>query len=83
MSVTAPSQYTAEQYLELERRATSKSEFIHGQIFAMSGADRPHNQIVFNMAGILYSQLKGRPCTAFVSMPQNTHYETDGSEVRT
>jgi len=67
MSFPAQSQYTAEQYLELERRADYKSEFIDGRIYAMSGADRIHNQITFNIAGLLHSQLRGRPCQAYLT----------------
>ncbi|MCK8604443.1 Uma2 family endonuclease [Desulfoferrobacter suflitae] len=67
MSFPAQSRYTAEQYLELERRADYKSEFINGQIYAMSGANRIHNQITFNLAGLLHSQLRGRPCEAYVA----------------
>jgi len=59
--------YTAEQYLELERRADYKSEFINGQIYAMSGANRLHNLITFNIAGLLHSQIRGRACEAYVA----------------
>ena len=34
---------TAEEYLELERKAEYKSEYYHGEIFAMAGALEPHN----------------------------------------
>ena len=67
MYFPAQSQYTAEQYLELERRADYKSEFIDGRIYAMSGANRIHNQITFNIAGLLHSQLRGRPCQAYLT----------------
>lgn len=61
------SRYTAEQYLELERRANYKNELIDGQIYAMSGANRLHNLITFNIAGILHSQIRGRHCEAYVN----------------
>lgn len=67
MSFPAQSRYTAKQYLELERRANYKSEFVNGQIYAMSGANRIHNQITFNLAGLLHTQLRGRPCEAYVT----------------
>jgi Uma2 family endonuclease len=67
MSLPAPSRITADRYLELERRADHKSELIDGQICAMSGANRVHNQITFNIAGLLYSQMRGRPCEAYVA----------------
>ena len=67
MSFPAQSRYTAGQYLELERRADSKSEFINGQVYAMSGANRIHNQLTFNLAGLLHSRLRGRRCEAYVT----------------
>ncbi len=58
---------TPAEYLALERKADRKSEYLNGQIFAMSGASRRHNQITVNIAGELGAQLRGRPCFAFVS----------------
>ncbi len=40
MSSLAKTYYTPEQYLALEREAEYKSEYIDGQIYAMSGASR-------------------------------------------
>ncbi len=59
--------YTPEQYLALERKQEYKNEYFNGQIFAMGGAGRQHNQITFNIAGELRSHLKGRPCVAYVN----------------
>ena len=59
-SLAKESEYTPEQYLTLERKAEYKSEYINGRIFAMAGASRQHNQITFNIAGELRTQLKGR-----------------------
>jgi|SRR5882724_9623716 len=55
-----------EEYLALERQSEAKHEFLNGEIFAMTGASLQHNRIVRNVAGILYSQLLGRPCEAFI-----------------
>ena len=57
---------TPEEYLALDRQSERKHEFLDGEIFAMTGASLQHNAIVWNVAGILYSQLHGRPCRAFV-----------------
>ncbi len=38
-----------EQYLELEERATTKHEFVDGQLYAMAGATENHNLIVGNI----------------------------------
>ncbi len=59
--------YTPEQYLALEREAEYKSEYINGQIYAMSGASREHNQTAGNMFREISTQLRGRPCEAYVS----------------
>lgn len=58
---------TPEQYLEAERKAEYKSEYFNGETFAMAGASRRHNLIVFNMAGILYRQIRNRPCEAYTN----------------
>jgi Uma2 family endonuclease len=67
MKPLAQPRHTPEQYLTLERKATHKSEYINGHIFAMAGASRQHNQITFNIAGELRAQLRGRSCLAYVS----------------
>jgi Uma2 family endonuclease len=38
-----------------------------GSVVAMSGASRPHNHIVFNIAGELHPQLRDSSCEAFVN----------------
>ncbi|MBA2594014.1 MAG: Uma2 family endonuclease [Pseudomonadota bacterium] len=58
---------TPEEYLALERKATRKSEYVNGHVFAMAGASLEHNQITFNIAVELGVQLRGRPCAAYVS----------------
>jgi Uma2 family endonuclease len=58
---------TPEQYLEQERKATYKSEYINGCIYAMAGATRAHILITGNVSGELRSQLKGRPCESYAS----------------
>ena len=77
MSSVAKTYYTPEEYLALERKAEYKSEYINGQIFAMSGASRDHglitrasrehNLIAGNLFGELRARLRGRPCEAYVS----------------
>src|SRR5204863_9107533 len=55
------------QYLALEREAEYKSEYINGQIYAMSGASKEHVTIAVNLTGELYTQLKGKPCSVYTS----------------
>lgn len=65
-SAAAHIRYTPEQYLELERKAPYKNEFVNGHIYAMSGTSRPHNLIAGNAYREISSQLRGRPCEAYI-----------------
>ncbi len=65
-SLAAHIRYTPEQYLELERKAPYKNEFVNGHIYAMSGTSRPHNLIAGNAYREISSQLRGRPCEAYI-----------------
>jgi Uma2 family endonuclease len=66
-SATSVPRFTAEQYLALERKADSRSEFCDGFIIAMAGGSREHNIIAGNVHGEIRSQLKGRPCEVYMS----------------
>ena len=59
--------YTPEEYLTLERKAEFKSEYLNGEIYAMSGASREHNLVSTNLGGQLYLQLMERPCESYSS----------------
>src|SRR5438552_3260089 len=61
------SYYTPEEYLALERKAQYKSEYIAGQIVAMSGVSREHSLINTNLLRVLSSQLLDRPCEVHAS----------------
>ena len=52
--------YTEDEYVALERRAETKSELIHGEIFAMAGAKPKHNAIAVNVTVALGSRLRAR-----------------------
>jgi Uma2 family endonuclease len=54
-----------EEYLRLERQAEHKSEYVNGEIFAMTGASLKHNLVSGNIFGELRQQLKGRECQAY------------------
>jgi Uma2 family endonuclease len=58
---------TPEEYLALERKAEYRSEYLHGEIFAMTGASRRHNLIATNAVISLGQQLKGKPCEVYAS----------------
>ena len=44
-SIAARTYLTPEEYITAERKATLKSEYLSGEIFAMSGASDTHNLI--------------------------------------
>ena len=75
---------TPEEYIALERKAipdadTVRSEYVKGEIIAMSGASRAHNLITNNISGELRNLLKGSGCETYanemrVSTPLTTSY---------
>lgn len=56
-----------EQYLDLERKSQIRSEYLNGEMFAMSGASRNHNVIVANTLASLHAQLRGRDCEVYAN----------------
>jgi Uma2 family endonuclease len=58
---------TPEQYLEIERAAETRSEYLAGSMYAMSGSSFDHAHIVLATASNLYGQLRGRECAAFAT----------------
>jgi Uma2 family endonuclease len=63
MGALPRTRYTAEQYLEMERKAAFKSEYVRGEIFAMAGASFNHTTVAANIVVELGIQIKGRPCS--------------------
>ncbi len=57
--------YTPDEYLELEREAEYKSEYIDGQVYAMTGASRAHNVITSNINRVIGTVLLNRPCEVY------------------
>ncbi len=62
-----PRRYTPEEYIELERQAEDKSEYLDGYIYAMAGASPTHAAITANVTVAIGSQLKGSRCRIFSS----------------
>lgn len=58
---------TEAEYLQQERHAEFKSEYLNGEIYAMAGASRRHNQITSNLVISLGSQLLEKPCGVYSS----------------
>jgi Uma2 family endonuclease len=70
---------TEKEYLVAERLATEKHEYFQGEVFAMSGASKAHNEIFSNAFGEFVIQLKGKKCRPYgsdfrVNIPKNTLY---------
>jgi Uma2 family endonuclease len=54
-----------QEYLEQEKEAETKSEFLGGEIIAMAGASPTHVRINVSVTGILRNQLRGQLCEPF------------------
>jgi Uma2 family endonuclease len=67
MSTHATTRITPEEYLERERAAEYRSEYLEGETFALAGASFAHARIVMNLVIALGLQLRGRPCSAFAT----------------
>ena len=66
-AVLAEKLYSPEEYLALERAAETKSEYVDGYIYAMTGASRAHNLVTVNISLRLGNQLLNRPCEIYVA----------------
>lgn len=67
MTTTYTPDLSPEEYLVRERAAEYKSEYLGGEVRAMTGASRRHNLVTVNIAVSLSSQLRGRPCETYIS----------------
>ncbi len=54
--------FSVGEYLEYEREAVERSEYIDGGIYAMAGESPKHGDISMNTAGILQNQIRGTKC---------------------
>lgn len=53
---------TPEEYLEIEREAFERHEFLDGRVYAMAGESLSHSRICTNLSGEVRSSLRGKPC---------------------
>src|SRR5580658_5663445 len=67
MSTQALPFLTPEQYLEIERAAETRSEYLAGEMYSMPGSTLNHALIVNNTSFFLALQLRGRECTGFTT----------------
>ncbi len=62
MSTLTVTHVTPEEYLAAERLSQTRSEYLDGGVFPMTGGSLNHNQITLNLAFELKTQLRTRPC---------------------
>jgi Uma2 family endonuclease len=67
MAVHSRPRLTPEEYLTLERAAETKSDYLDGEMIAMTGASRRHSSIVTNLARALGNQLEGASCEVHIN----------------
>ncbi|MCI5123178.1 MAG: Uma2 family endonuclease [Candidatus Electrothrix sp. AR5] len=67
MQVQEQHQISPEEYLIGERAGDIRHEYFAGEVFAMAGASREHNQISTNIVRLLGNQLLEKPCSVFAS----------------
>ncbi|HYH87550.1 MAG TPA: Uma2 family endonuclease [Pyrinomonadaceae bacterium] len=56
-----------EEYLAAERESDTKSEYMDGVVYAMTGARINHVRIATNLTVELFTQLRGRRCDVLAS----------------
>ena len=62
-----PLKLTVSDYLTLEARADTRSEFFNGEMFAMAGSSPKHNEIKDNLIAELGPRLRGSGCRTYSS----------------
>jgi Uma2 family endonuclease len=78
--------YTEEEYLRWEEDAPYKSEYVRGEISAMSGGTIDHGALSVNVAAELRAALRGRGCRVLssdvkVRTPRGTFRYPDASVI--
>ena len=54
-------------YLDGELQSDIRHEYIEGEVYAMVGAHKYHNQIVMTVSNVFYNHLLGKPCQPYAS----------------
>lgn len=57
--------FTPAEYLTIERFTEIRHEYLDGFVYAMAGESPRHSIICYNLAGMTYAQLRGKPCQGF------------------
>ncbi len=67
MASSPVTKVSAEEYLALDRAAEFRSEFLDGEMVAMSGGSMRHSRLKMNLAGEIHAALRGTSWQAFNS----------------
>jgi Uma2 family endonuclease len=67
MTAENPAYLTEAEYLEGEKIAEVRHEYVDGQVYAMAGTSRRHNSIAFNIAFNLRLVSRDKPCDIHLS----------------
>lgn len=54
------------EYLEGEKTAKVRHEYVDGEVYAMAGETKAHNELAGNFYGLLRAHLRGTPCRVFI-----------------
>jgi len=65
MAAPIHTNWTVEEYLAFEEQSEIRHEFMDGQVYAMAGASKRHNQIASAIQYSLYGQLVEKSCEVF------------------
>ncbi|MCA1638128.1 MAG: Uma2 family endonuclease [Acidobacteria bacterium] len=58
--------YTAEEYLEMERMSATKNEYANGRFLAVAGSNRIHNLIASNFTISVGNRVHGQKTEVYV-----------------
>jgi Uma2 family endonuclease len=58
---------TPEEYLEIERKAETKSEYYKGAMFAMSGVSRSHSRLTTRLSKLIGNHLDEQRCEMHIA----------------
>ena len=64
-----PAKYrlSLDEYFAIELSSSHRHEFVDGEVYAMSGASRRHNQVSLNVSARLWAAARGGPCRVYQS----------------
>ena len=84
MSTDIATYITPKEYLDRERAAEAKSEWVDGEIREMSGSSRAHNVIAGRILALLWNRLEHQPFEPYssdmrVRIPNGPYYHPDVS----